>query len=380
MQDRVQKSKPKSAQTAIATHTAITPEEMLVSQHSAQPHHDILNLQATIGNQAVQRLLYQRGDTVQREGIEEASSEAESEQQALETKVDEMKGDETLYGISMPLTPDWLEMLDPGTQGGTESEPGKRKSHKDKYTYGEVKGEAFFDKNVVDPNSVRQGDLGDCYFLASMIAIARANPGAISRLIKGPNKDGSYDVTLYVDKGMWWWKSKEAKVVNVTPNFPVDKSGAPAYAKSSNVDATKGMELWPLLLEKAYAKLQGGYEDIIGGYGTTGMEALTGGESTSFEPDDFGDDELVKKISDMQDNGYALTASSIIVDEDDKEGNKKITTEGVVANHEYAIKWVDKGAKTISLQNPWGYKHLEDMPISKFKKFYRKVSALKVGK
>ena len=46
----------------------------------------------------------------------------------------------------------------------------------------------------------------------------------------------------------------------IDDKFPVDKDGEWVMGHSCEKD-----ELWPLILEKAYAKLYGGYYSIIGG-------------------------------------------------------------------------------------------------------------------
>ncbi|MFM2162431.1 MAG: Calpain family cysteine protease, partial [Pseudomonadota bacterium] len=46
------------------------------------------------------------------------------------------------------------------------------------------------DAAAVDPHEVEQGELGDCYLIAGMAAVARAQPDAIGKLIQ-PREDGT---------------------------------------------------------------------------------------------------------------------------------------------------------------------------------------------
>ena len=49
-------------------------------------------------------------------------------------------------------------------------------------------------------------------------------------------------------------------------------TGVPLYTK------LKGNEVWPLLLEKAFAKLKGSYHALSGGLPLDAMKAMTGYE------------------------------------------------------------------------------------------------------
>jgi calpain-7 len=60
------------------------------------------------------------------------------------------------------------------------------------------------------------------------------------------NPAGKYVVKLYVN-GLW-------RMVTIDDFFPTDDSGRPLCAWSSN------RQLWPAILEKAYAKVRGGYD------------------------------------------------------------------------------------------------------------------------
>lgn len=101
-------------------------------------------------------------------------------------------------------------------------------------------------QDTVEPTDIKQGILGDEWFL-SALAILAERPALIERLFltRHVNEMGIYRVKLC--------KNGEWQVVTVDDLFPCYPKGEPIFSKCySN-------ELWVLILEKAYAKLHGGY-------------------------------------------------------------------------------------------------------------------------
>jgi hypothetical protein len=302
-------------------------------------------LQRSAGNRAVARLL-----------AREAAPTAESDPALVAPVpgevIDEIKSPETIFGVRMPITVELLDLLTPGSK---DIDKGKSKGASGSYAYSKFSGKAFVkgagDKDEVDPNDIQQGDLGDCYLLAAMAAIARANPDAIRRLVSGPNSDGTYNVTIYNDTGGVFKKEYTPKTVKVTPTFPTqgakgDHPGAPAFAERGDFDtAGGGPELWVMLIEKAYAR-------------------------------DYEDFQIAATIKMYLAAGYAVTASAdwYMRDAYKKEARDK----GVVLEHEYAVVSVDDKKNTIDLQNPWGdvmKAHITGLKLSDFKKYFREVGA-----
>src|SRR5262245_59518550 len=134
-------------------------------------------------------------------------------------------------------------------------------------TYGKVEGKPFIegagDGNSVHWNDIDQNSLGDCYLMAAMGEVAKANPDAIKNAIKD-NGDGSYTVTFQEKKGDGpfglFGHHYEPKEIRVTPDFPM-QDGSPVFAGVGDRDGAQA-ELWPALIEKAYAQWQGSYHDI----------------------------------------------------------------------------------------------------------------------
>lgn len=119
----------------------------------------------------------------------------------------------------------------------------------------------------IRPSDVVQGYLGNCYFLAACATVA-AHPHAVKHLFSSEDlsKHGKYGVRLYhpgQKKFVW---------IQLDDQVPTAE-GYPAYGQCSADD-----EIWPALLEKAFAKLCGTYVAVEAGYPAWGMQYLCGGE------------------------------------------------------------------------------------------------------
>ena len=93
------------------------------------------------------------------------------------------------------------------------------------------------------------------------------------------NEEGVYRVKIC--------KNGEWQEVIVDDHFPCFPNGTPLFSRG------QGNELWVLLLEKAYAKLHGGYKSIVGGIPHEAMMDLTGCPTTSFS---FADENVQEMI------------------------------------------------------------------------------------
>ena len=126
------------------------------------------------------------------------------------------------------------------------------------------------------------GEIDDSYFLFSVQNLCK-NPGNINKLFKKSgtyfNPDGYYELILFIDG--------KPQIVIVDDYLPVKKgTNELVFAKS-----TKN-EIWISLLEKAWAKVNGGYANIIGGTPMEALEFLTGFSSLSYDMENKDNDDL----------------------------------------------------------------------------------------
>ena len=245
-----------------------------------------------------------------------------------------------------------------------------------------VRGEG--DAGRVDPNDVTQGNLGDCYLLAAAAAVARLNPALIERMIH-ENGDGTYNVTLHVSAdGVSFLGRGESTTVRVDSRFPTGPGGpatpgipaapgadtTPTYAQHGDTSATRGPELWVMLIEKAYAVLrgQGTFQAIESGKGSEGVRALTGVASTWHSMGSRTDAEILSDIRSALDDGKPVTCPTPAAFPTAAQATA--TTWQAVQGHAYTPSDVDVSAQTLDLQNPWGRRHLIGLGVADFRALF----------
>ena len=200
-----------------------------------------------------------------------------------------------------------------------------------------VFGEGF---NPIDP---RQGAIGDCYFISAMTVAGKQHIEGVMMVNKLEQRPetGAFIVTFYFEG--------EPIEVIVDDRFPVDATGEYAFCKSET-----GTKLWPMIIEKAYAKLHGGYNKIIGGKVNYALSDLTDGypEEIKLSVAQKNLDSLWETLMSYTKQGYLLGAGS----PENPMGDAAISPEGIIQGHAYAILDVKEfeGERLLQLRNPHG--------------------------
>ncbi|RFU27447.1 hypothetical protein B7463_g8897, partial [Scytalidium lignicola] len=196
----------------------------------------------------------------------------------------------------------------------------------------------IFDKPqfyVAGPTSgdIRQGNDGDCWFLAALTALSN-KPGLIER----DYDEGFLERVLIEDRQRINSEEDYRKIYQ-------SNSGALYFAQCSDENET-----WLPLLEKAYAKAHGDYSAIEGGFTGEGLEDLTGGVTTEvfstdiLDKDYFWKEELLK----VNDEFLFGCATGIFGGWGDRKG--------IYEGHAYSIMRAVEidGQRLCLLRNPWG--------------------------
>ncbi len=181
-------------------------------------------------------------------------------------------------------------------------------------------------EGMPDPSSVKQGQVGNCFFLAAVVALASKDPGAIKKMIK-ENPDGSYTVTF--------------------PGKPPVK--VPALTDAEKAVASKSNGLWVAVLEKAYAKLtnQGGPNPMEPGYmGSvdTGLDPFSkNGRAEGIFLSGAKPGDIRLKLIRAFKEGRLVEAGCV-----------QPKMKGLVAGHAYTVLSFDERSDKLTLRNPWG--------------------------
>ncbi|HEY9842930.1 MAG: C2 family cysteine protease [Candidatus Sericytochromatia bacterium] len=195
--------------------------------------------------------------------------------------------------------------------------------------------------NSIRPDNIRQGMIGDCYFLAAVASEARTPEGRqrIHDMIHD-NGNGTYDVTF---------PGRDA----VTVSAPTDAELA-AYS-SAGSDGT-----WLSILEKAYAQSENNgawsssenpYDEIGDGNSlAAGIEAMTGHSVDTDDTAFTSVDTLRTKVSDAMAHGRTVTAG--ITEYPWSSGRE---ANGLPQGHAYTVLNYDAATDSVTLRNPWGH-------------------------
>jgi Calpain family cysteine protease len=208
---------------------------------------------------------------------------------------------------------------------------------------------------------INQNGVGDCYLLSSLGEIAKNDPNFIRQMIHN-NGNGTYTVTLYKqDNGfhnLWGLTGNSYKSEKVTVSEKdIAPNGVNANPGQDVIDGQK--EIWPQVVEAAYAKLNGGYDKIgKGGVPSNAMETLTGHDASSGNTTSFA------QLQQSLNQGKLITLDT---------PDKKSLPYNLVGDHAYMVVGTltdSHGNQFVKLQNPWGYSQPSLVPVSAWGKVF----------
>ncbi|KER33020.1 hypothetical protein T265_01101 [Opisthorchis viverrini] len=204
---------------------------------------------------------------------------------------------------------------------------------------------------------VKQGEIGDCWFLAALSSLS-IHPKLLDQVVPSGQtfsmQDCNNDKTIPYC-GMFWfrfWRFGEWYDVVVDDRLPT-RRGRLVFMHSSDRN-----EFWSALLEKAYVKLLGTYEAMKGGNTAEAMEDFTGGLTELMDLGAKAPPDLFR-IMERAHCRSSLMACSIDATPEQVESEGPY---GLILGHAYSVtdvrtvssKEPTKQVRLIRLRNPWG--------------------------
>lgn len=193
--------------------------------------------------------------------------------------------------------------------------------------------------NTIHPNDVDQGELGDCWILSSITALAE-HPHRVEKLLvtQRVNDVGLFQVQLCV-RGIW-------RTITLDEYIPCYPRGGPKFTKC------KEQELWVSFVEKAFAKTYGSYERCIEGDASNGMTTLTGCPVRTIRFKDRNEEQIWAQLMESAaTEDDLLTVSTSLP-------KSKLTNSGLISKHSYTIlsakEGMDPPIRLVQIRNPWG--------------------------
>ena len=208
-----------------------------------------------------------------------------------------------------------------------------------------------FISDGLDMGDIKQGQLGDCWFLSGLACLVRNHAterrqAATKRIIQ----PGCNRTKLAAAAGIYRFKFfSMGEFVDV---FVDDRIVVDLAASCSDT-----AEWWAPLCEKAYAKFRGSFDNIDGGLPGWALTELTGGiayniDTRSVISEDYS--KLFDWLDEVQEDSV-ISASNL-----QNGRNNDGISEGLVAFHAYSLLQVKKvttrtgeQVKLVNLRNPW---------------------------
>ena len=180
----------------------------------------------------------------------------------------------------------------------------------------------IYENNNINTSYIRYGRLSYQYFYSVLTALCKF-PSIFNKIIINNeyNPNGIYEIILFIDG--------EFQKVYIDDYFPCLKNSNILYfIKPSN------FEIWSLLIEKAWVKVNGGYQNIINSWPADFFRALTGSSCDILIHEDLNFEELFNELNYTdKNNGLCISLT---------KNNNEVNKKGLINHHMYILKETEK--------------------------------------
>lgn len=227
------------------------------------------------------------------------------------------------------------------------------------FTYRDSTGNLF--NGSPSRNDAKQGQVGDCYFIASLVSIADKNPDAVRNMFID-NFDGTYTVRFFggnmgsfLQNGVitagFATGAGVADYVTVNRKLPTYSNGMLVYSGFGLSVTNPATTLWIALAEKAYAQWNetgktgrssatNSYAAIAGGWMSNSNAHVLGTNSTNYSFVSTNKQNMITALN----TGRAVTLGT----------SGTASLKGLVGGHAYTVVSYNPSTDAFTLHNPWG--------------------------
>lgn len=196
---------------------------------------------------------------------------------------------------------------------------------------------------------IGQGNAGTCWFLCNIAAIAD-KPDIFKQIVP----DDAYNIGTPEYDGVFhavFWRCGQWVDIYVDDHLPiVPRTDNVLWGVQSRNDSR---EMWPALLEKAFAKFEGSYINADGGWSGDAFISLTGGVVENIDLKQVPATDLYNRLKVALNGGAVVTAGI------SQEMDRKM---GLIGKHAYTLTAVAtvvpmntrSQVPLLRLRNPWG--------------------------
>lgn len=202
---------------------------------------------------------------------------------------------------------------------------------------------------------IRQDNINDCYFLAPLGGLARAQPQRLQDSIRYDSESRSFQVTLYQAGADG---RPQATTITVDQDDIADNLSRRGGSTVDNRSSRDG-PIWPAVMETAYSELQGrgsrdlNYAAIDMGHPSSALYALTGDPGENLDPAAMaalGSDGAYDRMRTALAEGRSVTIGTF-------PESPGAPQDGLMEPHMYMVEGVRRkgGDVMLDLRNPYAH-------------------------
>ena len=221
----------------------------------------------------------------------------------------------------------------------------------------------FIDDPLIE-NIKQSKHINNCYFLAALGALCKKDGDIVKNMFHSTEitKEGVY--------GIYFYMNGEKQLVLIDNCLAYDKNNNLYFGSSFNK-----CEMWVSLIEKAWAKIKGGYAKIYEGLASEAFDFLTGAYTKSIKIKNRKKNKLWEDLKNA--NEFPCCAGTITTDY--LGFFDGFSNTGLQGGHDYTILEVnEENGRTVKIRDPYGEKKRGILTIT-FKEFIKYFLLLEIN-